>query len=119
MTSIVDSIEINATPAKIFDALAQVFSSNGGYKKWHKDHVSCKWIKGKALEEGSILYAEEYLHGKLHGLKARLTKIEPNRKVTYQFLFPLGILCPKGSFIIEPKGEGSIFIAMLSFNFGP
>ena len=74
MTSIVDSIEINATPAKIFDALAQVFSSNGGYKKWHKDHVSCKWIKGKALEEGSILYAEEYLHGKLHGLKARLTK---------------------------------------------
>lgn len=118
MVSLSDTIEIKASPAKIFDALAQVLSSNEAYKKWHKDHVSCKWIKGKALEEGSVLYSEEYLHGKLHRFKARLTKIEPNRKVSYRFLFPIAILCPKGSFVIEPKGKNSIFTATLSFNLG-
>ncbi|NHF59744.1 SRPBCC family protein [Flavobacteriaceae bacterium TP-CH-4] len=118
MALIKDTIEINAAPTKVFDMLAQLFSSNEDYRKWHGEHVSCKWIKGNPNEVGSILYCEEYLHGKLHRLKTRLTEIEPKRKVSYRFLFPIGILCPEGSFVIEPKGEGSIFTATLSFNFG-
>jgi len=39
MTIIVDTIVIPAAPAKIFDVLLKVFSSQEGYKKWHKDHI--------------------------------------------------------------------------------
>ena len=35
----------------------------------HKDHTICKWIIGKPFEKGSVLYAEEYLHDKLHKMK--------------------------------------------------
>lgn len=113
-----DTVEIKATPEQVFNTFMSVFSSEENYKKWHKDHVSFKWIKGKAFEEGSILYAEEYLHGKLHKLKTQLTKIEPYKKIEYRFLFPYSILCPKGSFLIEVKGNTSFFIANLTINAG-
>jgi hypothetical protein len=42
------------------------------YRAWHqKDHVRLRWLEGKPWAEGSVMYAEEYLHGKLHKLKLR------------------------------------------------
>ena len=70
------------------------------------------------MELGAILYAEEKIHGQLHKLKFRLKKIEPNRKIEFQNLFPISLISPKGSFIIEPKGNASLFTATLSFRFG-
>ncbi|MFX0113135.1 MAG: SRPBCC family protein [Candidatus Hodarchaeota archaeon] len=63
MTTLTDSIEIKATPKKVFDWFMH-FAEN--YKAWHPEHGECRWLKGKAFEAGSILYSEEYLHGKLH-----------------------------------------------------
>jgi len=72
-----DSIEIEATPEKIFDFFVRI---DENYKAWHPDdHVEFRWIKGKPLEEGAIRYSEEYLHGKLHKAKVLYTKIVPNR----------------------------------------
>lgn len=119
MASLVDEIEIDATPTKIYKALVQVFSSKESYRNWHKDHVSCKWISGKPFEEGSILYVEENLHGKLHKLRMFLTKIEPKIKIEYKFLFPTSMICHKGSYIIKPKAKkNSVLTTTLSFNFG-
>ena len=69
MITLTDSIEIKATPEKIFNGLIKVFSSEKYFKTWHQDHVKCYWIKGEPFEEGSILYVEEYLHGKIHKMK--------------------------------------------------
>ena len=33
------------------------------------------------------------------------TKVDPNRRIEYKLLFPISIICPKGSFVIEPKGK--------------
>jgi hypothetical protein len=118
MITIKNSIEIKATQEKIFDGLVKVLSSQEYYKKWHKDHVKCQWLKGKPFEKGSMLYIEEYLHGKLHKIKLLSTKLEPYRKVEYKLLFPMLVVCPSGSFIIEPKKESCIFTATLSFRFG-
>jgi len=75
--------------------------------------VDIRWIKGEPLQEGSILYAEEYLLGDLHKLKFRITKIVPNRLIEYRCLFPLSILAPGNKFLIEPKGrDGCVFTAM-------
>jgi len=113
-----DSIEIKTASEKIFNGLIKVFSSEEYFKRWHKDHVKCQWRRGKPFEEGSILYVEEYLHGDLHKMEFLGNKVDPNRKIEYKLLFPTSIICPKGSFIIEPTGENCIFTATLSFRFG-
>jgi len=114
MITLKDSIEIKTAPEKIFEWFIH-FEEN--YHAWHPDHVDCRWLKGKPFEEDSILYVEEYLHGKLHRMKFLGTKVVPNRKIDFKLLFPMSIVCPRGSFIIEPKGKSCIFTATLSFRF--
>ena len=118
MTTLKDSIEIKTTPEEIFNGLIRAFSSEENFKTWHKDHVKCQWLRGKPFEIGSVLYVEEYLHEELHKLRFFGTQLESNRKIEYKLLFPASIICPKGSFIIEPKGESCIFTATLSFRMG-
>ena len=116
MITLKDTMEIKATPERIFECFVHLEEN---YRAWHPDHVKCRWLKGKPpAEEGSILYAEEYLHGKLHKLTFLMTKIEPNRKIEYKLLFPMSLICPKGSFIIEATEGSCIFTATLSFRFG-
>jgi hypothetical protein len=54
----------------------------------------------------------------LHKCRSKITKVEKNKKIEFKNLFPISIICPKGSFIIEPKGKNSIFTATLSIRFG-
>ena len=120
MITLKDSIEIQATPDKVFEWLVRRFSSKEDYKAWHPEHVDIRWIKGESLQEGSIVYAEEYLHGQLHKLKFRITKVLPNKAIEYRALFPLSLFSPGNAFIIEPKGKnGSIFTATGSLRVGP
>ena len=85
-----DSIKIKTTPEKIFEFLTGIVDDES-YRAWHQeDHVSFRWLKGPPWTEGSVIYAEEYIHGKLHKLKFKITQIVPKkRKKT---------LCRKSSF---------------------
>ena len=112
MVTLEDSIEVKATPEKVFEWLVQRFKDKASYQAWHADHVDMRWIKGEPMKEGSVAYAEEYLHGVLHKLKFRITRIVPNRLIEYAPLFPWSVLAPGNRFLIEPKGEeGCIFTA--------
>ena len=83
------------------------------YRAWHpEDHVSFQWVKGGPWEEGSIVHADEYIHGKLHKLKFIVTKLVPNKEIEYvpvsrilRFYFPMN------RFVIEPTETGCAFIA--------
>ena len=99
------SIEINASAAKVFNQLVENLSNRKSYKLWHPEHVELRWIKGKPVREGSILYAEEYLDGNLHKLKYRITKIVPNKLIAFRPLFPLSIIATGNSFKTVSKGE--------------
>jgi hypothetical protein len=113
-----DSVEVEATPEEVFNWLAQRLRDKESYQAWHADHVDIRWIKGEPLKEGSVVYAEEYLHGALHKLKFRITKVVPNRLIEYRILFPMSLLAPANSFVIEPKGEGRcLFTAQGSLRF--
>lgn len=58
------------------------------------------------------MYAEEYIHGKIHKLKFKITKIVPNKKIEYSPVSRfMRKFFPKNEFVIEPKGESSLFIA--------
>lgn len=106
MITLKDTIEVEATPEEVFDWLVQRMKDKESYQAWHPDHVDIRWIKGGPLQEGSVVYAEEYLHGVLHKLKFRITKVVPNRLIEYRLLFPLSLLAPGNLFLIELKGEG-------------
>ena len=56
MITLKDSIEIQATPDKVFEWLVRRFSSKEDYKAWHPEHVDIRWIKGESLQEGSIVH---------------------------------------------------------------
>ena len=107
-----DSIEIKTTPEKIFDFFTSI-TDDASYRAWHpEDHVSFRWKKGEPWQEGSVIYAEEYIHGKLHKLKFVVSKIVPNRLIEYTPLSRiLRIYFPKNSFSIEPKEDVCIFKA--------
>ena len=113
MVTLTHSIEIKTTPDKIFEWLKNL---DQHHKEWHSDHV--RWINiTGSLDEGDIAYYEEYLHGKLHKIKFKITKIEENKRIEFKHLFPMSIICPKGSFILETREESTIFTAKLSFRF--
>jgi hypothetical protein len=109
-----DSIEIKSTPEKIFE-----FFENweNNYSKWHPDHGDSKWLHGSLNKPGSVFYAEEFLHGRLHKLKCKITDIKRPYKFDYKFLFPMSLLISRGSFIIEQKDDRCIFTATMNFRF--
>lgn len=110
--TLTESIEIRSTPEKVFEFFQQIVDDES-YRAWHpKDHVALRWIKGEPWQKGSVLYAEEYLHGKLHKLKFLITEVVPNRKIEFAPLSRLlRIFFPQNTFSIEPKEHSCIFTA--------
>lgn len=75
------SIEIRTTPEKIFEFLSNLVDDKS-YRAWHSDdHVALRWLKGSPWQEGSVIYAEEYIDGELHKLTFVVTRIVPNREI--------------------------------------
>jgi hypothetical protein len=114
-----DSIEIKATSEKIFGFITSLVDDES-YRAWHhEDHVALRWLKGQPWEEGSVACSEEYLHGKIHRFKFKVTKVVPNKEIEYA---PVSRLIrrffPKNRFSIEQKGETCVFKASGIFRHG-
>lgn len=105
MITLRDSIEIRANANEVFAQLVEYMSNREAYQSWHPEHVDLRWIEGAPMQEGSIMYAEEYLQGYLHKLKFRITRIVPNELIAYRPLFPLSIIATGNTFKIQSKGE--------------
>lgn len=114
-----DSVEIRTSPEKVFDFLIHIID-NESYRKWHpQDHVALRWIKGQPWLEGSVVYAEEYIHGKLHKLKFLITKVVPNRRIEFApHSRLLRIYFPMNAFAIEPKGRTCVFTTTATMRVG-
>ena len=107
-----DSIEINTTSEKIFGFFLQIVDDES-YQAWHpEDHVVFHWIKGEPWQQGSVAYAEEYIHGKLHKFKVLIKEVLPNQKIE---MMPasriLRIFFPRNTFLIETLGDSCLFTA--------
>ena len=108
-----DSIEINAPVEKVWEFFDHL---DVNYKSWHEDsHVTCRWLKGKPHEEGSIAYFEEILDGILCKIKAITTKVEKYRLVETKSPFPVSLIHTKGVYLFESKGTSSVFTAINHF----
>ncbi|MEW6103944.1 MAG: SRPBCC family protein [bacterium] len=105
-----DTIEIKATPEKVFDWFANMEKN---YKIWHKDHKECRYLKGDSLEIGSVIYVEEYIDGYLEKTRFQITNTRQYSQLEYKALFPHSIGGARFVFIIEPYNSGSLFTTEL------
>jgi len=101
-----DRIDIRTNPDQVWswlDDLPQVYPS------WHPDHVNCSVLHGSLSTVGSEVECQEYLHGKLHTMRFRTTKVIPNKRVEYE-VKGLG----RGAFETQTSpGAGVYFVAEL------
>ena len=105
MIRLKDVIEIHTTPKRFFTWLSRLPQE---YQSWHPDHVACKIINGSMLEVGSEIECQEYLHGKLHSLKFRMSNVVPDKRVEFKVL-GMG----RGAFEVESMDDHVRFIAEL------
>jgi len=107
-----DSIEIETTPEKIFGFFLGIVD-DATYRAWHpEDHVTFRWVKGEPWREGSVAYAEEFIHGKLHKFRFLVNRVVPNREIELvPFSRLLRVFCPYNRFSIEPRDGSCLFTA--------
>ena len=103
-----DTVEISTTPEEIWEFWARM---DANYKAWHpEDHILFRWTKGKPMEEGSMIYAEETVGGRLLKLKLTCVDVVPNRQFALVFSFPASLFA-KYEYKIEPRGQKTAFTA--------
>ena len=105
MISLRDSIEIYTTPKQLFAWLGRMPEE---YTSWHPDHVACRELQGSILGVGSEIECEEFLHGKLHSMRFRMTKVLPNKRIEF-IIEGMG----RGAFEAEAEGDIARFNAEL------
>jgi hypothetical protein len=105
MISLRDRRDIHTTPERLFDWLGRMPEV---YTSWHPDHVACRVLHGSLLDVGSEIECKEYLHGRLHSMRFRVTKLIPNRRIE----FALGGM-GRGAFEAEVSGDTVAFVAEL------
>jgi len=100
-----DRVEIHTTPDRLFDWLGQMPEV---YLSWHPDHVACRVVHGSSLDVGSEIECEEYLHGRLHSMRFRMTKLIQDRRIEFA-IKGMG----RGAFEAEVGGDTVGFVAEL------
>lgn len=72
MITIKDTVEIKATPEKIFNWFKNL---DKHFTKWHPNHKKFVKVTGN-LNEGDVIYFEECVDGRMFRIKCKITKIE-------------------------------------------
>ena len=104
------SVEVRTTPDKIWEFFVNL---DQNYTMWHPDdHIVWKWSEGPPLEQGSTIYAEQYMLGELTKYHAQVAESIPQKKIVFTFSFPMSMLAPKLEWRIEEKGSYSLFTAI-------
>jgi hypothetical protein len=107
MIALRDTVEIRASPAKVFDFFVH-FRDN--FMAWHPDHVRCWYLEDGPLKEGSIFYVQEYLHKTMMTLEFHVTKVAPYSMIEYE-IPPM----VKGAFTTEERGPNVLVTAEICF----
>ena len=115
---VTESIEVKASPAALFSYLIGIVD-DAGFKTLNADNISFRWLKGEPWSEGSIACAKKYLHGKPHKFTFIISKVVPNRQISYRPASRVArVFFPKKEFIMEQTAEGCRFISSATFRIG-
>lgn len=100
-----DTVTIHA-PAPVIWAWLERLPEH--YRGWHRDHISCRWVRAGAFVSGAEMEVVERIHGKPHRLRMQIMDVEPGHRVRYR-IFP-GL---EGSLAVQPAGSGTRFTATI------
>ena len=110
------SIEIEIAPEEVWNFF---YNIEANYKNWHlKDHNYFHWTKGRPLEIGSKFDSEETVDGHKVRIKGTCVESVKSRKIAFKPSWPVSFMCPKIEWIIEPRGDTTIFTAQTHYKFG-
>lgn len=111
-----NTVQIASTAEAVWNFFANLETN---YKRWHpQDHVSCRWIKGRPHEVGSIVEAVETLAGKARTIRMTCVDVVPNKRIEYRTGFPLSLFHPSSTYLIGSDGAGTVrFTAIDRFRF--
>ena len=113
-----ESIEIRTTPENLFAYLTGIVD-DASFKTLNADNICFRWLEGKPWVEGSIAYAEKYLHGKPHKFRFAISRIVPNQHIEYRPTSRLmRMFFPKKEFIIAQTDNGCCLISSATFRIG-
>ncbi len=108
MINLKDSIEIKTTPEKIFDWFRNL---DKHFTEWHPNHKKFVKVTG-GMDEGDVIYFEEFVGGVWYKVKCKITKIEKSEN---GWRVDVKSLLAQISFIVEEKGDGCIFTHIETF----
>jgi hypothetical protein len=100
-----DTVTIHAPARVVWDWLESLPEHD---REWHRDHIGCRWLRGRAFVPGAEMEVVERLHGKPHHLRMRVMAVAPGHWVRYR-IFP-GLA---GSLEVKPAGSGTLFTATI------
>ncbi|RJQ42341.1 MAG: SRPBCC family protein [Gaiellales bacterium] len=100
-----DEVDIICTPADVFAWLDEL---DRHYLLWHPDHISCNYIQGDSMAPGAVLFCQEYLHGRPHRFRMKVTRVVDGSRIEYSIGPGMA-----GSFSVRPAGQGVRFTAEL------
>lgn len=109
-------IEIAASPESVYAFFERIAEN---YTRWHPDHIAFRWVKGEGIAEGAVAYSEQRIHGKVHKLPARFTKVIPARLVEFKWVNPIArFFAPRNVWLFEPTDRGCRFVAESDLRLG-
>lgn len=104
-----DQIAIKA-PASAGFAFFEDMEAN--YTRWHPDHLSFAWRRGRGLSVGNEFHFEETIAGRRQAKTTRIIEVVPDRMFAFAMVNPLfRFFLPRLSFGFEPNGDGFVFRA--------
>ncbi len=114
------SVEIKAKPETVYDYIGDY---SGHFKEVSPDHLErVIVIKSIRIKDGYIDNPRIYWYfkqispvtGKVQKLRARLLRVEPNKRIYYKFLFPYSFVLPRVENTLEQKGDVTVYTTNLT-----
>jgi hypothetical protein len=85
-----------------------------------EEHLRCDYVRGDPLHEGSVLYFEERVAGKVTRLRYRVASVEEgadSMRAVLRAMFPRSLLNIRAVFSIRQDPEGVVFSRTITAGF--
>lgn len=109
-------LEIKSAPENVFQFLCDY---DKHYTEISKDHIErVVNIKNPDLEHPDVSFYFRQISpitGREQKVRGKVSRVEMNRYIGTEFLFPVSLFLTRVEEILEPKGEGCLLITNLHF----
>lgn len=104
MISLVERSILPASPERVWRFFEEIETN---YTRWHREHLSWRWLHGEPLTRGAIWHADEWIGPLQLSCRFVVTDSDPGRMFAYRIRLPHAVARAGGSFRLRPAPDGS------------